>query len=73
MATGLPTLMNTMGIVDVWRLAATDAVEPVGTNKAAPRRITSVTALVGVGVAASSPDNIEYNVATFNQAGLVQT
>src|SRR5438034_10330810 len=27
MATGLPTLMNTMGIVDVCRFAATDAVE----------------------------------------------
>ena len=28
---GLPTLMNTIGIVDVRRLAATDALEPVGT------------------------------------------
>src|SRR5437016_14451141 len=30
-ARGLPTLMNTIGIVDVRRLAATDALEPVGT------------------------------------------
>src|SRR2546430_2878427 len=47
MAMGLPTLMNTMGIVDVLRLAATDALEPVGTNSSAPRWITSVTAWPG--------------------------
>src|SRR5262245_13419857 len=47
MARGLPTLMNTIGIVDVRRLAATDALEPVGTNSSAPRWITSVTAWPG--------------------------
>src|SRR5215469_15318820 len=53
MATGLPTLTNTMGIEDVCRFVATDAVEPVGTNNAAPRSMRSATAL---SVSASLPE-----------------
>jgi hypothetical protein len=41
---GSPTLGNTIGMVDVWRLAATDALEPHGINNSAPRRNTSLTA-----------------------------
>src|SRR5438132_7476418 len=61
MAMGLPTLMNTMGIVDVWRLAATDALEPVGTNSSAPRWITSVTAWPG------SPDSVQTISSTISR------
>src|SRR5262245_42497437 len=61
MATGLPTLMNTMGIVDVRRLAATDALEPVGTNSSAPRWITSVTAWPG------SPDWVQTISSTISR------
>src|SRR5262249_57163640 len=62
MAMGLPTLMNTMGIVDVRRLAATDALEPVGTNSSAPRRITSVTAWLG------SPDSVQTISSTISRS-----
>src|SRR5215813_5682583 len=42
--TGLPTLTNRIGIVDVWRFTATDAVEPAGTSSPVPRCINPVTA-----------------------------
>src|SRR5215471_12549345 len=61
MATGLPTPMNTMGMVDVRRLAATDALEPVGTNSSAPRWITSVTAWPG------SPDWVQTMSSTISR------
>src|SRR5215470_189892 len=44
MPTGLPTLMKRIGIVDVRRFAATEAVEPTGINSLAPRWITPFTA-----------------------------
>src|SRR5262249_37014325 len=46
-AMGSPTLMNTIGIVDVWCIAATDAPEPLGINSSAPRPNTSATAFSG--------------------------
>ena len=42
--TGLPTLTNTMGTVDVWRFAANDALVPKGINSLAPRCIRPLTA-----------------------------
>jgi hypothetical protein len=44
MAMGLPTLRNMMGMVEVLRFAATDALEPHGIKMSAPRRNTSFTA-----------------------------
>jgi len=44
MAMGSPTLRNTMGMVEVCRFAATDALDPHGINTCAPRRNTSLTA-----------------------------
>jgi hypothetical protein len=35
MPTGLPTLINMIGIVEVWRLTAADALEPTGTSSPA--------------------------------------
>jgi hypothetical protein len=37
MPTGLPTLMNNIGMVKVVRRAATEALDPHGTSSCAPR------------------------------------
>ena len=42
--TGLPTLMNRMGIVETFCFAATDALVPHGINSLTPRCINSLTA-----------------------------
>jgi hypothetical protein len=41
---GVADAEDPMGMVEVWRFAATDALEPHGINISAPRRKTSLTA-----------------------------
>ena len=60
--------MNTIGIVDVWRFAATDAVDPLQTGQ----DLGGVRVAL-LGITAGSPHNIEHDVAIFNQARLTQT
>src|SRR5439155_11095635 len=66
--TGLPTLTNTMGTVDVWRFAANDALVPKGINSVAPRCIRPLTAWL-----ARDPCDIEHDVAILDQANFSQT
>jgi hypothetical protein len=46
-AIGLPTLRKTIGMVEVWRFVATEALEPQGTSSSTPRWISFATASLG--------------------------